>query len=521
MAEDRPARTGYRRGAPRPTGSGLRPTGSSSATRRAPASSSGGSGPSSGTPTDGPVLRSARTHREGGCRGRPQRRRLPTRPERVRVDLQGRRTRDEGQPRRRARGVDRGLLRRTGPDGRGPSLQKIAAFNLQTGPFHVEGAEPGDTLALHFVSIEPSRDWAMSTTFPLFGALTSTLRTVTLQDPLAEIVWRYDVDAAKRLIRFERRGTEECHDRAPARSDARDRRRRAGGRGGLFLARPRRPRRQHGHARDARRHHLLPGSGTSRARCSRSGTATAGRVRARPAASPWRPRWTPSSWSSSSKAVRRSGRGWRTDNHVMSTGSARPLEDAFRIAHGDPGDVAGRRVRLDRLDAYQLVSQIAESPVANVCDPNYIVQGAEAAPALRKRYASTRQTLKEIAATYRAERGLGWRPLRGSARESAARPGWVQDGSTTAGRARTRFGRAYTRGERGGGYGGTRRRQGHDLRASRARPVTRTLGPFDLVVIFVAIVLFINNSAGCNSRGRRCSSSGSWRSPRSWSPGRS
>ncbi|HKX34837.1 MAG TPA: acetamidase/formamidase family protein, partial [Actinomycetota bacterium] len=49
--------------------------------------------------------------------------------------------------------------------------ERITAFNPQTGPFYVEGAEPGDTLALHFVSIEPSRDWAVSTTFPLFGAL--------------------------------------------------------------------------------------------------------------------------------------------------------------------------------------------------------------------------------------------------------------------------------------------------------------------------------------------------------------
>ena len=39
-------------------------------------------------------------------------------------------------------------------------------------PFYVEGAEPGDTLAVHFVSIEPSRDWAASSTVPLFGALT-------------------------------------------------------------------------------------------------------------------------------------------------------------------------------------------------------------------------------------------------------------------------------------------------------------------------------------------------------------
>jgi len=46
-------------------------------------------------------------------------------------------------------------------------------LNPQTGPFHIAGAEPGDTLAVHFVSIEPSRDWAVSTTVPLFGSLTS------------------------------------------------------------------------------------------------------------------------------------------------------------------------------------------------------------------------------------------------------------------------------------------------------------------------------------------------------------
>src|SRR6187399_1725318 len=32
--------------------------------------------------------------------------------------------------------------------------------NPQTGPFYVEGAEPGDTLVLHLVELEPARDWA-------------------------------------------------------------------------------------------------------------------------------------------------------------------------------------------------------------------------------------------------------------------------------------------------------------------------------------------------------------------------
>jgi acetamidase/formamidase len=45
--------------------------------------------------------------------------------------------------------------------GTGDLVSVICEFpflNPQTGPFYVEGAEPGDTLAVHFVSIEPARD---------------------------------------------------------------------------------------------------------------------------------------------------------------------------------------------------------------------------------------------------------------------------------------------------------------------------------------------------------------------------
>src|ERR1700709_181535 len=50
----------------------------------------------------------------------------------------------------------------------------------QTGPFYVEGAEPGDTLALHFVALEPARDYGVSAAIPFFGGLTSTDRLATL-----------------------------------------------------------------------------------------------------------------------------------------------------------------------------------------------------------------------------------------------------------------------------------------------------------------------------------------------------
>jgi acetamidase/formamidase len=90
-----------------------------------------------------------------------------------------------------------GKVRR--PDDLVTKVIEFPFVNPQTGPFEVEGAQPGNTLALHFVSIEPSRDWAASTTIPLFGSLTQT-HTAGLQDPLEEIVWMYEVDAKGRTV---------------------------------------------------------------------------------------------------------------------------------------------------------------------------------------------------------------------------------------------------------------------------------------------------------------------------------
>ena len=73
-------------------------------------------------------------------------------------------------------------------------------INPQTGPFHVEGAEPGDTLAIHLIDVQPARDWAVSTTVPLFGALTGTKYTATLQGALPERTWFYTVDGAAREV---------------------------------------------------------------------------------------------------------------------------------------------------------------------------------------------------------------------------------------------------------------------------------------------------------------------------------
>src|SRR5271169_2806714 len=89
--------------------------------------------------------------------------------------------------------------------GPGDLVSRVCEFpylNPQTGPFYVEGAEPGDTLAVHFVSITPARDWAASTTVPLFGALTGTHLTALLHEPLEELTWIWQLDRSRQLCRF-------------------------------------------------------------------------------------------------------------------------------------------------------------------------------------------------------------------------------------------------------------------------------------------------------------------------------
>jgi acetamidase/formamidase len=273
-------------------------------------------------------------------------------------------------------------------------------LNPQTGPFHVEGAEPGDTVAVHFVSIEPARDWAVSTTVPLFGALTSTHLTATLQPPLPEVVWMWQLDRARRTCLFSARDSDArvelpmdpMHGTvgvAPANLEVRSAlvpdayggnmdtpEMRAGvtcylgvNVDGAQLSLG------DGHARQ--------GEGETcgvAVECAMNSVVIVELIKG--LTTPW-PRL-------------------ESDTHIMSAGSARPLEDAFRIAQVDLVRWVARDYGLSELDAYQLVTQAVESPLANVCDTNYTsvakirkewLPGAGSGP-------DTHAELREMAAGY-------------------------------------------------------------------------------------------------------------------------
>jgi len=286
-------------------------------------------------------------------------------------------------------------------------VSKVIEFpfvNPQTGPFFVEGAEPGDTLAIHFVSIEPSRDWAASCTVPLFGALTSTHQTATLQEPLPEVVWIYDVDAGKRTVTYRARAGEYAVELpldpmhgtvgvAPASFEARSSlvpdahggnmdtpEMRAGTtcylgvnvEGALFSI-------GDGHCRQ--------GEGETCGVAVEAAMDTViaiDLVKARP--TPW-PRL-------------------ENDSYLMSAGSARPLEDAFRIAHVDMVTWLSEEYGFETLDAYQLLTQVSQSPVANVCDPNYtfVTKVAKRYLPRADAYGGMHGRLNEAAETYRRGR---------------------------------------------------------------------------------------------------------------------
>jgi amidase len=78
-----------------------------------------------------------------------------------------------------------------------PSKKLVLPFlNPQSGPILVEGAEKGDTVAIYLESIIPRGENPRGTIcmIPAFGGLTSTDLTATLNAPLPEIVKKVNVD---------------------------------------------------------------------------------------------------------------------------------------------------------------------------------------------------------------------------------------------------------------------------------------------------------------------------------------
>jgi amidase len=75
-------------------------------------------------------------------------------------------------------------------------LLRMPFLNPQNGPIMIDGAEKGDAIAVYIESMVPRGENPLGTCcmIPEFGALTGTAYTATLNEPLPEIVRRINLD---------------------------------------------------------------------------------------------------------------------------------------------------------------------------------------------------------------------------------------------------------------------------------------------------------------------------------------
>ncbi len=243
--------------------------------------------------------------------------------------------------------------------------------NPQTGPFHIEGAEPGDTLAIRLLAVEPARDFAVSSCLPGFGALVGTAQTAMLGTFLPETTWRYDVDARRGMVRTvsgDGRHAWEvpltpflgCLGVAPAGGEVRSTivpgnfggnmdcsEVRAGNTVYLGVNMP-------GALLSFGDGHYAMGDGEI------MGAAVEGAMNVDLIVELVKNVATPVP---------------RIENahEVMFVGSGRPLEDAARVAYKSMVDWVRATSGLSELDAYQFVAQTVRAPIIQLVDPEYTV----------------------------------------------------------------------------------------------------------------------------------------------------
>jgi len=84
----------------------------------------------------------------------------------------------------------------------GDNMSMVKGDNPLTGPFYIETAEPGDTLAVKILDLEVDSNQGIGAFAPGFGALNSTNYTAMLHPPLPEKIWFYPIDHAANTATF-------------------------------------------------------------------------------------------------------------------------------------------------------------------------------------------------------------------------------------------------------------------------------------------------------------------------------
>ena len=253
----------------------------------------------------------------------------------------------------------------------GDTLALVKGDNPLGGPFYIETAEPGDTLAIQFLAVDVDSSQGVGAFAPGFGALNETFYTPMVHPPLPEKIWLYPIDNTANTATFHALDSSfsvkiplhpflGCIGVAPAGGEARSSvvpaefggnmdAPEAGVGNTLYL-----PVNVPGALLYMGDGHAAMGDGEV------AGTAVEVPLRVRLRVSVI-------------KGKKIEWPRFENEDEIMAAGIYRPLDDSLRIAftqliawiHADYG--------LSELDAYELLSKVAKIHVTEMVDPNYVI----------------------------------------------------------------------------------------------------------------------------------------------------
>ena len=253
----------------------------------------------------------------------------------------------------------------------GDTLSMSVGDNPLSGPFFIEGAEPGDTLAVKILDIQVDGDQGVGALAPGFGAINSTNYTPMVNPPIPEKIWFYPIDRRSNMATFKALDSNfsvkiplhpffGCIGVAPAGGEARssivpaefggnmDSPEASVGNTVYF------PVNVSGAMLFLGDGHAAMGDGEV------AGTAIEVPLRSRVQV----------------QVIKGKKINWprfENDNYIMTVGAYRPLDDALRIAFTELVNWIHADYGLSELDAYELLSEVAEIHLNEMVDPNYVV----------------------------------------------------------------------------------------------------------------------------------------------------
>jgi acetamidase/formamidase len=253
----------------------------------------------------------------------------------------------------------------------GDTLSMAPGDNPLTGPFYIEGAEPGDTLAVKILDLKVDGNQGVGALAPGFGAVNATNYTPMLNGSVPEKIWFYPIDHATNTAIFQALDSKfsvkiplhpffGCIGVAPAGGEARssivpeafggnmDSPEASAGNIVYF------PVNVPGAMLFLGDGHAAMGDGEV------AGTAIEVAMRGRMQV----------------HVIKGQKINWprfENDEYIMTVGAYRPLDDALRIAFTELISWIHKDYGLSELDAYELLSKVAEIHLNEMVDPNYVV----------------------------------------------------------------------------------------------------------------------------------------------------